>query len=89
MKKNLQADLDMDVNVPRFNVFFPNISFSLDTTRSALERAVREDLVLADLVLPQWGLGFQRMACVSRRSSSRRRRLGEEVCCEKGTVGHY
>jgi len=61
MKKNLQADLDMDLNVPKFNVFFPNTSFSLDTTRSALKRAVREDPVLADLVLPQWGPGFQRM----------------------------
>ena len=61
MKKILKADLDMDLNVPKFNVFFPDTSFSLDTARCALERAVRADPALADL---QWGLGFQRMACV-------------------------
>ena len=49
MKKILKTDLDMDLNVPKFNVFFPDISFSLDTARSALERAVREDPALADL----------------------------------------
>jgi len=43
MKKILKMDLDMDLNVPIFNVFFPDTSFSLDTARSALERAVRED----------------------------------------------
>jgi len=43
MKRIHKADLDMDFNVPKFNVFFPDVSFSLDTARSALERAVRED----------------------------------------------
>ena len=49
MKKTLKADLDMNLNVPKFNVFFPDTSFSLDTVRSAVERAVREDPALADL----------------------------------------
>ena len=49
MKKNLQADLDMDLNVPKFNVFFPDTSFTLDTARSALDSAVRADPALADL----------------------------------------
>ena len=40
MKKILKADLDMDLNMPKFNVFFPDTSFSLDTARSALELAV-------------------------------------------------
>jgi len=62
MKKILKAGLDMDLNVPKFNVFFPDNSFSLDTARSALDSAVRADPVLADPAL--WGLGFQRMACV-------------------------
>ena len=31
MKKILKADLDMDLNVPKFNVFFPHTIFSLDT----------------------------------------------------------
>jgi len=39
----------MDLNVPKFNVFFLDTSFNLDTARSALERAVREDPSLADL----------------------------------------
>ena len=59
MKKILKADLDMDFNVPKFNVFFPGTSFSLHTARSALDLAA-----CADQILPQWGLGFQRMACV-------------------------
>jgi len=45
MKKILKADLDMDLNVPKFNVFFPDTSFSLDTARFALESAP----ALADL----------------------------------------
>jgi len=49
MKKILKADLDMDLNVPKFNVFFPDPSFSLDTARSALDLAVRADPSLADL----------------------------------------
>jgi len=49
MKKILKAALDMDLNVPKFNVFFPDASFSLDTARSALDRAVRADAALADL----------------------------------------
>jgi len=35
MKKILKVDLDMDLNVPKFNVFFPDTSFSLDTARFA------------------------------------------------------
>ena len=49
MKKILKADLDMDLNVPKFNVFFPDTSLSLDTARSALDSAVRADPALADL----------------------------------------
>jgi len=49
MKKILKADLDMDLNVPKFNVFFPGTSFSLDTARSALDLAVRGDPSSADL----------------------------------------
>jgi len=49
MKKILKADLDMDLNMPKFNVFFPDTSFSLDTARSALDLAVRADPSLADL----------------------------------------
>ena len=49
MKKILKADLDMDLNVPKFNVFFPDTSFSLDTARSSLDSAVRADPALADL----------------------------------------
>ena len=44
---NPKADLDMDLNVPKFNVFFPDTSFSLDTARSALDSAVRADPALA------------------------------------------
>ena len=43
MKRILKADLDMDLNVPKFNVFFPDTAFSLDTARSALDSAVRAD----------------------------------------------
>ena len=39
----------MDLIVQKFNVFFPDTSFSLNTARSALESAVREDPTLADL----------------------------------------
>ena len=39
----------MDFNVPKFNVFFPDTSFSLDTGRSALDSAVRADPALVDL----------------------------------------
>jgi len=49
MKKILKADLDMDLNVPKCNVFLPGTSFRFDTARSALERAVRADPALADL----------------------------------------
>ena len=49
MKKILKADLDMDLNMPRFNVFFPDTSYSLDTARSALDSAVRADPASADL----------------------------------------
>jgi len=47
MKNILKADLDMDLNVPKFNVVFPDTSFSLDTARSALDSAA--DPALADL----------------------------------------
>jgi len=85
MKKILKADLDMDINVPKFNVFFLGTSCSLDTARSAFERAVRADPALADLAT--MGAGVSTDACC--RSSGWRRRLGEDFCCEKGTVGHY
>jgi len=49
MEKILKADLDMDLNVPKFYVFFPDTSFSLDTVRCALDSAVRVDPALADL----------------------------------------
>jgi len=49
MKKILKADLDMDLNVPKFNVFFPDTSFSLDTARFDLDLAVRADPSLGDL----------------------------------------
>ena len=62
MKNILEADLDMDLNVPKFNVFFPDTSFSLDTARSALESAVRADPPLADLAA--MGAGVSTMACV-------------------------
>ena len=52
----------MDLNVPKFNVFFPDTSFSLDTARSALDSAVRADPALDDLAA--MGAGLQRMACV-------------------------
>ena len=48
MKKILKADLDMGLNVQKFNVFFPDTSFSLDTARSALDSAVRADPALTD-----------------------------------------
>ena len=62
MKKILKADLDMDINVPKFNVFLPDASFSLDIARSALDSVVRADPALADLAA--MGAGIQRMACV-------------------------
>jgi len=31
MKKILKTDVDIDLNVPKFSVFFPDTSFSLDT----------------------------------------------------------
>ena len=49
MKMILKADLDMDLNVPKFNVFFLDTSFSLDIARSALDSAVRADAALTDL----------------------------------------
>ena len=60
MQKILKADLDMDLNVPKFNVFFPDTSFSL----LALLSTVQYVRILPYLILPLWGLGFQRMACV-------------------------
>ena len=32
MKKIIKADLDMDLNVPQFNVLFPGTSSSIDTS---------------------------------------------------------
>jgi len=49
MKKILKADLNIYLNMPKFNVLFPDTSFSLDTARFALESAVRADPALADL----------------------------------------
>ena len=82
MKKILKADLDMDLTVPKFNVFFPDTSFSLDTAR--YERAVRDDPVSADFAAMGAGVSTDGM-----RVAGVPRRLGEDVCCEKGTVGHY
>ena len=41
----------MDLNVPKFNIFFLDTSFSLDTARSSLDSAVRADPALADLAV--------------------------------------
>jgi len=62
MKKILKADLDMDLNVPKFNVSFwtlPLVSTQLD-----LLSKVQNVRIMPLQILPQWGLGFQRMACV-------------------------
>jgi len=58
-----QVELDMDLNVPKFNVFFPGTSFSLDqdTARSALERAVRADPASADLAAMEVGVSTDGM----------------------------
>jgi len=61
MKKILKADLDMDLSVPKFNVFFLGTSFSLDTARSALERAVCADPALADLAAMRAGVSMDGM----------------------------
>jgi len=61
MKNFLKADLDMDLTVPKFNVFFLDTSFSLNTARSALERAVREDPALADLATMGAGISTDGM----------------------------
>jgi len=84
MEKILQADLDMDLTVPKFNMFFPDTFFSLDTARFALDSAVRVDPALADFAA--MGAGVSTAFC---RSSGWCRRLGEDFCCEKGTVSHY
>ena len=62
MKNILKADLDMDLNVPKLNVFFSDPSLSLETARSALDLAVRADPSLADLAA--MGACFQLMARV-------------------------
>ena len=69
-EKILKADLDRDLNVPKFNVFFPDTSFTLDTARSALDSAVRADPALADLAA--MGAG------VSTDGRSEERRVGKE-----------
>ena len=56
MKKILKAELNMDFNMPKLNVFFPDTSSSLDTARYALDSAVRADPALADLAA--MGSGF-------------------------------
>ena len=61
MKKILKADLDMDLNVPKFNVFFPDTSFSLDIARSALDSAVRADAALTDLAAMGAGVSTEGM----------------------------
>ena len=66
LKKILKADLDMDLNVPKFSVFSPDTSFSLDTARSALECAVRADPALADLAaMGSWGFNGWHACCRS------------------------
>jgi len=86
MKKILKADLDMDLNVPTFNVLFPDTSCSLDTARSALDRAVRADPALADLAAMGSGVSTDGMRLAGVP-------VGVDAwvnfCCEKGTVGHY
>jgi len=61
MKKILKADLDMDLNLPKFNVFFPGTSFSLDIARSALELAVRAESSLTDLAAMGAGVSTDSM----------------------------
>ena len=51
----------MDLNVPKFNVFFPGTSFSLDTARSALDLAIRADASLGDLAAMQAGVSTDGM----------------------------
>ena len=51
----------MDLNVPKFNVFFPDTSFSLDTARSDLDSVVRADPVLGDLVVMRTGVSTDGM----------------------------
>jgi len=84
-KKILKVDLDMDLNLPKFDVSLPGNSFSLDTARSALERAVRADPASADLADGGWGFNGWHACC---RSSGWRRRLGADFRFEKGTVGY-
>jgi len=65
MKKIFKADLDMDLNVPKFNVFFPDTCFSLDTVRFAtLQSAVRADPALADLAAMGAGVSTDGMHVV-------------------------
>jgi len=87
MKKILKADLDMDLNVPQFNVFFPVTSFSLDTARSALDSAVRADPALADLGAMGAGVSTDgmRVAGVPVGVDA----WVKTFVAKKGTVGHY
>ena len=64
MKKILKADLDMDLNVSKFNVFFQGTSFSLDTARFALNLAIRADPSLADLAAMGAGVSTDDMRVV-------------------------
>ena len=62
MKKILKADLDMDLNAPNSMFSFrilPLVSAQLD-----LLSKVQYVRIMPLQILPQWGLGFQRMACV-------------------------
>ena len=76
--------------MPKFNVFFPDTSFSLDTTRSALDSAVRADPALADLAAMGAGVltDGMRVAGVPVGVDAWVKTFVAK-CCEKGTVGHY
>ena len=74
----------MDLNVPKFNVFFPDTSFSLDT---ALDSAVRADPALADLAAMGAGVSTDgmRVAGVPVGVDA----WVKTFVAKKGTVGHY
>ena len=86
MKKILKADLDVDLNVPKFNVFFPGTFFSVDSARSALERAVRADPALADLAAMGAGVSTDGMRVAGFPVGVD---AWVKTFCKKGTVGHY
>jgi len=51
-------------NMPKFNVFFPDTSFSLDTARSALDSAVHADPALADIAAMGVGVSSDGMRVI-------------------------